>query len=62
MFSMIIYLMLALVCVIAGFWFAQRTIGIIGGVVVFALESSLVHSQSFQQGTQVCKLHLVKST
>ena len=37
MFSMIIYLMLALVCVIAGFWFAQRTIGIIGGVVVFAL-------------------------
>ena len=37
MFSMIIYLMLALVCVIAGFWFAQRTIGIIGGVVVFTL-------------------------
>ena len=29
--------MLALVCVIAGFWFAQRTIGIIGGVVVFTL-------------------------
>lgn len=37
MFSMIIYLMLSLVCVIAGFWFAQRTIGIVGGVVVFAL-------------------------
>lgn len=37
MFSMVIYLMLALVCVIAGFWFAQRTIGIIGGVLVFVL-------------------------
>ena len=37
MFSMILYVMLALVCVIAGFWFAQRTIGIIGGVVVFTL-------------------------
>ena len=37
MFSILFYFILAMVCVISGFVFAQRTIGFIGGVLVFVL-------------------------
>ena len=37
MVTIFVFLMLALVCVIVGFLFAQRTIGILGGAIVFVL-------------------------
>jgi prohibitin 2 len=37
MFSILIYFILAMVCVIAGIMFAQRTIGMIGGVLVLVI-------------------------
>jgi regulator of protease activity HflC (stomatin/prohibitin superfamily) len=37
MFSILMFVMLALACVAAGFIFAQRTIGILGGAVVIVL-------------------------
>jgi len=37
MFMILVFVMLALICVVAGFVLAQRTIGILGGAIVFVL-------------------------